>query len=622
MLFNKQGTAYKDLKIFVKRGLSWVELDQQRVWGKINGVWKRGTRKIVRMNLDPAVVTVYWDTDLWESLGRPTNDLDVQIYVGKNAILAQSFIPSPEAQAAYETYRLSLPAASRPAAYIPSAAALNLAGGWGLNTTFDVQVAGLVIGCSGYGAEPVEITKKVQPNVVAAGSGPNLSVGKSTEYMVDAAYIMIQESTDYYAQAYGSYTFSDGYIDGFFEKGKKGGRGGAALRANRATKVTFIKNSDGTYGMIAGGGGGGGSLGAFWRRYYGGIYLIMADTSNIHSGEVPNYGGTTFYRYQPELVADDTFTKQWALSGWGGSMGAGATLVLGLGPNCPLTLQTYSGSSANAQHADFKIVNKSGRLAPPWPRKAANRFGTDGLEGHWYVWSSNGGRNYDFVANAKKNHPAKSVSGRSAGSGHADGAIVHYGTSAEIRASGKVLSNDFISAALSPVVAATVATGMTRYSAYAARTGAPQLKMYERATSTKKFKGGTPQGAFVPFTSATVYQVIYSTRYQFPLHYTRQKNEGDDLTETSLTGGVGGLLGKAGTAAVLDYAGSSLSWSTSQCAGYSHFPVKQDAAGNKLAGDGGDAGPAVIGSEYVTFAGTQNTTGDLKSLTGTVIPFE
>lgn len=626
MLFKKQGTQWVDLDVTAKRGLSWVNVKHEYVWGKLNGVWRRGTRKIARVTLDPAVRTVYWDLDLWEQLGRPTEDLDVRITVGKNAILAQSFVPSPESQAAYEAFRQAEITAGRtpPPAYIPSPAAANLAGGWGLNTTFEVLVAGGIFGCSGYGAEPVEIAKKAQPTTTAQGAAPSLVVAKTTESLQDAVHALLQNGGAYHPRL-SFFMWSDGIIDGFFEKGKTGGRGGAAVRTNRPTKITFVKNQDNTYGVVAGGGGGGGGIGAFWRRYYGGAYLIMQShwptSQAITWGQVPSYSGM-WTLWAPAIVADDTFTKQWSLAGWGGALGAGATQAFGVGPNSPVTLEANSLSSAALVHANWRKVTKAGRLTPPWPRAKAARFGTDGINGRWYYTGGDLGQVSDVVFNSVVNRPAANVPGRSAGSGHADGAGVHFGTSAQVRANRNVLANDLISAALTTPAAAVTDASVARFSTLQARSGSPQLKMYERGSPTLKFRGGSVSGALTAFTGDKVLTVVTGQVYAFPYHYLKQRNAGDYLMETTINSGEGGLLGKAGSPAVLNYGGSSLPWNSTRCGGYSHFPVLQDTAGNKLAGAGGAAGPAVIGSEYVTFAGSRNTVGDLKSITGPVVPFE
>lgn len=625
MLYLKRNGQWVDLDVAAKRGLSWTTIRHEYVWGKLNGVWRRGTKKVLRVLLNPPTRTLYWDVNLWEQLGRPTEDLDVRITVGENAVVCQSFVPSPEAQSVYEAYRQAEIAAGRPApaAYIPSPAAMNLAGGWGLNTTFEVQVAGGVFGCSGHGAEPVDIAKKAQPTVTTPGAGPSLSIAKPTESLQDAVHALLQNGAEYHPRL-SFFMWSDGTIDGFFEKGKKGGRGGAAIRTNRPTKVKFLQNANGSRGVVAGGGGGGGGIGAFWRRYFGGAYLVMQShwpTPNPTGwGGVPNYSGM-WLLWAPAIVADDTFTKQWSLAGWGGAMGAGATQAFGVGPNSIVSLAANSLSSSAAAHADWLRVTKAGRLAKPWPRRGAARFGTDGINGRWYYTGGDLGQVSDVEFNSVANRPAQNVPGRSAGSGHADGAGVHFGTSAEIRANRNVLANDLISAALSTPAAPTVSEPASRFATCAARTGSPELRMYERGSSTLKFRGGSANGTLAPFTSDTTLRVVTGTVYAFPYYYLRQRNNGDYLMETVMKSGEGGLPGKAGSPATLNY-GGSLAWTSSQCGGFSHFPVLQDGAGNKLAGAGGEAGPSVIGSEYVTFEGSQVTSGDLRSVTGPVVPFE
>lgn len=626
MLTIRQDGEDKWLQCYVKRGLSWVPVEARSTWGKVDGVWRRGARKKVLVSLTPSSSTVYWDIDIWEQLGHPTEPLDVQIHVGKHAIIAQSFVPSPESIAAYLE-------ANPGAVYIPALAALELTGGWHLDTTFDVYLSGALMGCSGYGAEPVQITKQPQPDVVPDHQGPDLLITKATESGVDMAVAMVpsQDLAGKFSASYGSFTYSAGVVDGFFAPGKKGGRGGAGLRTNRPTTVHIQTTPQGQKGAVAGGGGGGGSIGSFWRRYYGGVVMVLAREA-VSGGAEPDKlfsqgDAITFsnarYPYQQWIIPDSDYalTKQWALAGWGGAMGAGATLVHGTGPNSPVTLQAHDNSQAAAQHSDFLIVNPKGRLAPAWPRKGAVNTGNDGYNGTWYWLSASAAYAtiYFNAASVPNRDSINGPAGRSAGSGHTKGASISFGTSAEIKSDRKVLPNDFINALRLPAPAATVSPAMAKYAAYAVPNGPMQLNMYERSTSAAKFSGGKSIGSYPLFYVANAFKehVFHGRRF----YYVRARNNGDGLVQTSITAGEGGKLGKAGTAAVLNY-GGSLSWETSNCAGYSHFPVLAHPYKGSLAGAGGEAGPAIIGSEYVTIVGDQHTAGDVKSITGAIIPFE
>lgn len=623
MLYKKQGSDWVAIDPMAKRGLSWVTIRHENVWGKIAGIWRRGSKKAVTITFDPPVKKVYWDIELWKELGYPTEDLEVKIVVGKNAVIAQSFTPSPDTLANWEADRLlaaELYGSTKPP-FVPKEAALDLAGGWGLNTTFEVSLYAPVMGCSGYGGEPIRTETKVQPTAVAAGKGPSLSVGKTTESLQDAVYGMVHVGPQVHiGLCFG--IWSDGFIDGFFQKGNPGGAGGAGIRTNRPTKINIMTNPDGTIGSVSGGGGGGGGIGSFWRRYYGGAFILIQIRGGYYivMGQTPVYSNM-FGAYGPETVADDTFTKQWSLAGWGGAMGAGCTLAYGLGPQRSEVIQPFSNDPASNTNKTFYHVCKEGRLVTPWPRAQATRFRSDGVNGRW--WGQYDGIGMDYYSSSKITHAAMNVPGRSAGSGHADGATVHFAApAAVVNSNHNVLSNDFISAIVSAPTATVIDATVASLAAASATTGSPTLKMYERGSAAAKFKGGAAVGALVPYTADTVIwsgEAYYSRG--FKLYYSRQRNGGDYLMEVTLASGTGGKLGKPGNAAVLNYGGSSLAWTTSQCGGYSHFPVLQDGANNKLAGPGGAAGPAIIGSEYVTIVGAKNPAGDAKSINGAIVPF-
>lgn len=379
MMYLQQGAAQKKVRVFTKRGLSWVSVGHRDTWGKLDGVWRRGTAEDILVVLDPPVQTLYWDYNLWELLGQPADELNVQILVGKNAVLCGSLHPSDP----------------KPA--------LDLAGGWALTTKFEVFLHGMLVGASGWSGEPPLLRPDLLPINGRETAGNHAAVCNTSNALVD------------YGRNSGTTVGMfppQGNIYGQFFAGLKGGRGGDCLRTNRPTKLHIMEGPD-YIGMVLPGGGGGASLAAYWRRFVGKMRMYVD----------PNVGGLS----GTYSVLDKY--KQWSFAGWGGSIGSGATSRFGLAGPAGHPYSYDARVDVSPFSPDSEAVNTCfahGRAVRP--------FNRDGM------FAGNSGDGYSNYSQAT--HPARNISGRSASSGHARGSDVFMGTQSEIVSSGRVLAND------------------------------------------------------------------------------------------------------------------------------------------------------------------------------------
>lgn len=449
MMYFQQGADQKGIRVFSKRGLSWVSVGHRDTWGKLDGVWRRGTAQEVLVVLDPPVRTLYWDYNLWELLGRPAEELNVQILVGRNAVLCGSLHPTDP----------------KPA--------LDLAGGWALTTKFDVYLHGMLVGASGWGGEP----PLMRPDLLPI-NGREVAANHAATCVTNATVVDYGRSSGAMTGLYSP----EGNIYGQLFPRNPGGRGGDCLRANRQTTLHIMEGAD-YIGMVLPGGGGGASMASYWRRFVGRYRLYLS----------PNTGGLSGSYTVPGKY------KQWSLAGWGGAAGAGANVAFQkAGPEGhPYKISFATGLSPTApENLDAATCLVHGRAVPPF-----NRQGLDS------VASIDG-----VTVTAPATHPALNAAGRTASSGRASGSDVYMAPLSELAASGRIMPNDIESVGSGALAFNAALQGSLSAADYAKIRGkyqlfkvpfARNLRLYER----RDFKGGifaSPEYAFDKLCNVTM----------------------------------------------------------------------------------------------------------------------
>lgn len=567
MLFYRDSGAWKYAKFYFKQGATWKEMSQVDVWGKLasDHQWHRGAPQEVVVTLDPPSLTYYWDTNLWEFLNHPTIPLHIIINVGTFAILGGSLHPTDPK------------------------AALELTGGWSLDTKFTVNLKGVLLGAAGYPALPnvehpetYKISDKLD-SFHAIASVDNSSSG------VDSVLI------DYRYGAHGPYTVihpffgteysngsawrtNGGVIYGQYWEGKAGGRGGDALRTNRSTVLNIQSstvNGHDFIGAVLPGGGGGSSWPTIWRRAVFKYALYVATGSGAWE--------STTYEAQTSDVRQHTFAGPGGTAGFGAQWSAIQKQV-----NDASGIRFYEG----ARHYGSEPAGcyALGSFPKGFSRDGAPNYDTDGLYLHdnvaylgIYPRTQPGGR---FVSSFDSN--------RSAASGRRSGSDLLFGTPASIIA-GAASAQDVISYADPSYVAELYTSGshvsLSRVGLWG-RIIDGALMLHDRNSNN----GGTS-------SNVTDDQVTLA------------------CSLFTLGVGLGGSFGQPGKKPTTTH--PTLASTTNKAFGYSFFVPSLT---NVPVAPGGRA---IVGSEYVTVNGTKYTSASsggvytrLANWAGDSVPFE
>ncbi len=559
MLYTKKGGQWKKLQTSVQQGLSIVSVTPRNHWGKLNGTWHRGTDDEFVVTLDFPSVTFVPEIKLWDMIPNSEEPLKIKVVIGKNAIVFGH---------SYRGRR---------------GACIDLVGAWHVDTTFEIELHGILRGASGCSPIPRHFSTPGAPNqpsftlasIVASMSTVGASLQNNTLYDTVTSF---SSSADKLALTHANGVFFGGVLSHAVEEAP----GGDCIRTNRPTALKIMEGTD-YIGCLLAGGGAGAPIPSAIRVLRGQQRLVQI------------IGGGSYYTVRPAGVQQE-MQKVWAFGGWSGAAGAGV-FDGGYALSRPAdAVKIVTNLIFNDPTAVGYVCNYGGfpSLNATWELElmsaAALRTGKDGLY--------SGAPGMGLYHNAEDAYPSSNVAGRTAASG------------GRINMTNFAVSPSPCTTLVSDTLQAYVSDWAMRMPAFS-YTPADNVRM---ARAKSYFRA--PKGASIRF-------------------YDREGQNGGlaggnrQLVSTYIYAGDGGFPGRAGGAGsignknMLTPANSGKAYGFTSYIPAEMFPNTLVFQNDAMTDIGGQPGRAIVGSEYVTVVGRTINPGSTDSnVCGAIIPFE